>query len=188
MAPALKLMTDSMSRREPGSDFTDAMSTLAGGVVLVTSWVDARPWGTTVIAFASVSADPPTVLVSLRSDGISAREIAVSRRFGISMLSARQVSVARFGSAAGRPKFLEAFVDPDDRVSVTPVVAGALAHLDCEVTETVPIADHIVFFGRVRMAHASGGTPLVYHGRDYRTLVEPDPVRRTERSVPCLSI
>ena len=67
MPPALNLITDPTRESTPISDFADAMSTLASGVVLVTGWVGDRPWGMTVTSFASVSAEPPTVLVSLGS-------------------------------------------------------------------------------------------------------------------------
>ncbi len=67
MPPALNLITDPMQEPAPIADFVDAMSTLASGVGLVTCWVGDRPWGMTVTAFASVSAEPPTVLVSLGS-------------------------------------------------------------------------------------------------------------------------
>ncbi len=56
----------------------------------------------TVTAFASVSIDPPTVLVSLRSEATSARAISDTRSFGVSILAADQLPVARYGSAPGR--------------------------------------------------------------------------------------
>ena len=70
------------------------------------------------------------------------------------------------------------------------MIAMALAHLDCEVTETVQIADHTVFFGQVRAVPAiDQGPPLIYHRRGYRTLAEPvrPPHRPTEGSLRCLS-
>jgi flavin reductase (DIM6/NTAB) family NADH-FMN oxidoreductase RutF len=181
MPSALKLITDPIQESAPISDFLDAMSTLASGVVLVTSWVDDRPWGMTATAFASVSAEPPTILVSLGSTTTSARAITAMRSFGVSILAKEQLALARLGSEPGAAKFLEPFVDPNHGSSDSPVVAGALAHLDCELSEAVQIADHTILFGRVRAAQASGsGTPLLYHRHAYRTLP-------TERSVACLS-
>jgi flavin reductase ActVB len=182
MPPALTLVTD--TEPEPAAaqapEFADAMSELASGVVVVTCWVGDRPWGMTVTAFASVSADPPTVLVSLDSDGAAARAIASTRRFGVSMLAAEQVALARYGSAPRATKFLEPFVEPRGG-DESPAVAGALAHLDCEVAATVEVADHTVFFGRVRTAHsAPGSAPLVYQRRGYRTL-EPLSTRRSAK-------
>jgi flavin reductase (DIM6/NTAB) family NADH-FMN oxidoreductase RutF len=164
------------------------MGALASGVVIVTCRLDGRPWGMTVTAFASVSADPPTVLVSLDSEAVAAHAISATRRFGVSILAEEQLVVARHGSAPGKPKFLEPFTE-DGEGSASPVVLGALAQLDCEVCEELHIADHTVLFGRVRAARASqAGAPLLYHRRDYRTLADraaADPP--TERSTTCLT-
>lgn len=179
MQPALELLTDPIAEIAPIARFADAMSALAGGVVLVTCWVGDRPWGTTVTAFASVSADPPTVLVSLGTETVSARAITPAGRFGVSILAADQVAVARHGSVPGAAKFLDPLTETGHASNASPVVAGALAHLDCEVADVARVADHAVFFGLVRAARSSaGGAPLLYHRRDYRML--------GPRATPCL--
>lgn len=162
------------------SDFADAMSALASGVAMVTGWVDRRPWGMTVITFASVSADPPTILVSLRSDTTSARAIEQAGSFGISILGRHHRDAAAHGSRPGAAKFLERFADRDVE-GRTPAIAGALAHLDCDLTAQLEVADHTIFVGRVREVRtAPGEEPLVYFRRVYRTVA-------TRRRTPCLS-
>jgi flavin reductase (DIM6/NTAB) family NADH-FMN oxidoreductase RutF len=187
MTRRLSLVADPTSRSMPTAEFADAMSALASGVVLVTCRVGARPWGMTVTAFASASADPPTVLVALGTETASACAIRETGSFGVSILAADQLAVARVGSAPGRAKFLEPFVEPEGSGGASPAVAGALAHLDCELSESVCVADHTIVFGRVRSVRMSGaGAPLVYHGRSFRTLA--DPVSRpTEGNVQWLS-
>jgi flavin reductase (DIM6/NTAB) family NADH-FMN oxidoreductase RutF len=189
MPPALKLITDSGGESSPIPDFADAMSALASGVALVTSWVGDRPWGMTVTAFASVSASPPTVLVSLGSATASAQAIAAARSFGVSILAEEQLAVARLGSEPRAARFLEPFVDPSGGSSDSPVVTGALAHLDCELSEAVRVADHTILIGRVRAAQAShSGTPLLYHRRAYRTLDDfTAGCLPAERRLACLS-
>lgn len=165
------------------SAFAEAMSRLAGGVAVVTCSRDGRPWGTTVTAVASVSADPPTVLVSLGSTASSADAIAATGRFGISILEQSQRMVARYCSTPGAPKFLEPFTSEPQ--SESPMVDGALAHLDCELVEQLEIADHTVFFGRVRDARsARSDTPLLYFHRDYRRLSEPHTRRHPRGARP----
>jgi flavin reductase (DIM6/NTAB) family NADH-FMN oxidoreductase RutF len=189
MRPPLKIITDPARESAPLSDFVGAMSTLASGVVLVTSWVGGRPWGTTVTAFASVSADPPTIMVALGSATTSARAITATPSFGVSILAEEQLAVARLGSEPGAAKFLEPFVDPSDGSSCSPVVAGTLAHLDCRLSEALQIADHSILFGHVHAGRASRtGTPLLYHRRAYWTL-DDGAARRssTERKLTCLS-
>ena len=173
MPPALKLVTSSAPRSASLEAFADALSTLASGVVLVTCWVGDRPWGMTATAFASVSAKPPMVLVSLGSQTATARAITATRAFGVSILAADQMDLARYGSAPGAAKFLEPFTEAREAPGASPSIAGALAHLDCEVSEEVHIADHTVFFGRVLAARASHtGAPLVYQRRAYATLAD----------------
>ncbi len=153
-------------------DFLDALSRLASSVVLVTCWVDGRPWGMTVTAFCSVSTTPPTVLVSLGEETSAARAISRTGRFGVGVLGETQEAAARHGSRPGATKYLEDFVDPAARRSASPAVADVLAHLDCEVIDTIRAADHILFLGRVRAAHSSGTetAPLLYQRRSFRRL------------------
>ncbi len=140
--------------------FADAMSELASGVSLVTCLVDGRPWGTTVTAFQSVSADPPTVLVSLGTGTVAAEAIADGGRFWVNVLGPVHVALARDAAARGAPRFIS-----------SPAVDGALAQLDCEVVDAIEVADHTVFFGRVQSANSSGrGAALVYHRRAYDTV------------------
>jgi flavin reductase ActVB len=51
--------------RSAEAELKSAIGRLAGGVPLVTSWLDGRPWGLTMSAFCSVSIEPPRVLASL---------------------------------------------------------------------------------------------------------------------------
>jgi flavin reductase (DIM6/NTAB) family NADH-FMN oxidoreductase RutF len=163
--------------------FTDAMSMLASGVVLVTCWLGDRPWGMTVTAFASVSAEPPTVLVSLGSETTSAHHIAATGTFGVAVLAADQLPLARYGAVPGAGKFLEPFVEPARPGGASPVVSEALAHLDCVVSERVDAGDHTVLFGRVSASlTARAAAPLVYQQRTYRTLAT-----LNGRTAPCLS-
>ena len=184
MTADLRLVPDQPTPTASAAEFTGAMSALASGVVVVTCRLDGRPWGMTVTAFASVSADPPTVLVSLGSETLGARAIGATRRFGVSILAADQLPVAQFGAAAGTAKFLERFTAAGAPSGASPVVAGALAELDCDVSDEIRVADHTVFFGRVRVARASqAGRPLLYHHRDYRTVAD----LTSEGSTRCLA-
>ena len=185
MAPRLTLITTPTPELTSTAEFVEAMSALASGVVLVTCWVGDRPWGMTVTAFASASANPPTVLVALSSEAASAAAITSTQRFGVSLLAEEQIAVAHHGSAPGASKFIDTFVESDDGRSETPAVAGALAHLDCRVADSTQVADHTVFFGHVRAVSVlNDGAPLLYHRRNYRMLTEPVSTRQNaERSV-----
>lgn len=156
-----------------GLQFREAMSRLACGVVIVTTVVDGVPWGMTVSACCSVSMDPPLILVSLAGQTNSAVTIRERGRFGVSILGANSVEVARFGAAPGQPKFIPHFCGPDEEHPMaSPNVISALAHVDCTVESEVPAGDHVLFIGRVGQVRGVHGqevwdSPLVYYRRDY---------------------
>lgn len=173
MVAELKLVKEPARTAVPAPEFAEAMSTLASGVVLVTCRVGGRPWGLTVTAFTSVSADPPLVLVSLRSSTTSTDAIKASGRFGVSILAEGQEAVANHGSRPGAPKFVDHLAVP-----------GALAHLDCELHEAIDVADHTLLLGRVVSTRVTReGAALVYHRRAYRTVSDPE----TTKEMRCLS-
>jgi flavin reductase ActVB len=154
--------------------FREAMSRLAAGVVMVTTRLDGEPWGVTVSSCCSVSTDPPTVLVSLSQGTAAAKAIRGSGSYGVSLMSQRSIGVARFGAVRGAPKWLGAYCASVETRS--PVVASALAHLDIDVTNVVPVADHDVFIGRVvQVTLAHPDEPLLYFARSYRALAAPTP-------------
>lgn len=151
--------------------FRDAMRLLASGVAMVTTRVDGRPWGLTISSCTSLSADPPQILVSLSSQTVTSRQIANTRRFGLSLLTTRHRKLAEVGAALGAPKFVDDHCD-DDGEERCPRVRGALYHLDCEVTDVNVVADHTIFVGRVTRwvsgAPSAAADPLIYFDRGYR--------------------
>jgi flavin reductase (DIM6/NTAB) family NADH-FMN oxidoreductase RutF len=155
---------------DPAASFREAMSHLASGVVLVTASVDERPWGMTVSAACPVCTAPPTMLVSLSSHTALAHAVSATGRFGVSVLGDRALEIARFGSTVGAPKFLDDGVglDCDGAHPAAAVVDGALAHLDCEVAETVIHGTHSLFLGHVRETTVRAGAgPLVHYHRGF---------------------
>jgi flavin reductase (DIM6/NTAB) family NADH-FMN oxidoreductase RutF len=178
MSPRLELIPNPASEPASAADFTAAMSAFAAGVAIVTCRVEGRPWGTTVTALTSVSTNPPTILVSIGAEATAARAIAADGRFGVSLLGVEHLHVAQYASTPGAPKFLEAFAEPGAPRDGSPAVAGALAHLDCELSEEIRVADHTVFIGTVRHARAAdAGSPLLYFRRAYRALADSRPAR-----------
>jgi flavin reductase ActVB len=153
--------------------FRDAMSRLAGGVVMVTCEVDGRPWGITATACCSASMAPPLILVSLASSTVGAAVIEASGRFGVSILGSQSLAIAHVGSRMGRPKFIDACcIDGKAaRASATPMVRDAQAHIDCVVHQAHRAGDHMLFIGAVRAAALQRtDRPLVYCARAYHVL------------------
>jgi flavin reductase ActVB len=151
--------------------FRHSMSLLAASVAVVTTMVDERPWGMTITACCSVSAEPPTVLVSLAKNTVTAQMIEAQGEYGLCLMGAHGIETAKFGAAPGRPKFLDdGHVIPGP--ASTPCVTGSIAHLDCAVSTRVDVEDHVLFLGRVRaVSFPTPGSPLVYGSRQYQRIV-----------------
>lgn len=177
MDVAAAISTDVAATGFAPDEFRHAMRLLAGGVVVVTTRVDERPWGLTVSACCSLTAAPPRVLVSLDSRTASWAAIRREGEFGVALLASDQIDVARACSAAGQPKFIEAFATEPGGASGAPVVRDALVHLDCRLESTYAVGDHQLVVGRVREAVSPAdpaiAEPLVYFERRFRGIGTP---------------
>jgi flavin reductase ActVB len=157
--------------------------------VMVTSRVDGRPWGLTISACCSVSADPPLVLISLGVRTSSRISIIESRNFGLSLLGTHHKPLAEVGARVGAPKFIDGFLEghgPGDCFAESqappglrsPMVDGALAHLDCALRQSFEVSDHTLLVGEVERAIVSvdpsetPAEPLLYFDRAFRRLGE----------------
>lgn len=157
-------------------DFREAMGRLASGVVMVTTIVDGIPWGMTVSACCSVSMNPQLLLVSLATQTKSASVIQEHKYFGVSILGANSIEVARFGSAPAQPKFIPQFCGVNEGpLNLSPAVRGSLAHLDCALESTIIVGDHILLIGKVHSVRSiikdpAMDSPLLYFRREYFSL------------------
>lgn len=156
-----------------GEVFKLAMRALAAGVVIVTTRLDGRPWGLTISSCCSLTLEPPQIVVGLRSDSVSCRQILASGRLGVSILAADQKSLAERGAAVGVAKFMdEETTSPDGEGLHSPRVSGALFHLDCSVADHHPVSDHELVVGYVHHGTAGQPTslvsgPLLYFDRQF---------------------
>jgi flavin reductase (DIM6/NTAB) family NADH-FMN oxidoreductase RutF len=134
------------------SEFTDAMAQLAGGVAVITVRDGRDDLGVTVSALASVSLEPPLVLVSLDSGGYLSEVLLRRDRWACSLLSSGQAAMASRFAAAGRPgaRHLVAGA-PHHRGphSDALVVEGGVAALEAETAQVVPAGDHTLFVATV---------------------------------------
>lgn len=131
------------------------------GVTVVTSLHENEPRGMTATAFASVSADPPTVLVCVNREARSYLYIASSKIFCVNILAVNQRTLAERFASGLRDKQFEGIAH---RTATTgaPILDGALAYFDCEVEQEHHAGSHSIFIGRVIDCAASEGSPLGY--------------------------
>jgi flavin reductase len=136
------------------------------GVTVVTSLREAEPRGLTVSAFASVSADPPMVLICINREARSYLYISSSKVFCVNILAGSQRDLAeRFAGKLREHQFDGVQYDVD--VTGAPVLRGTVAHLDCEVAEEHHAGSHSIFIGRVLSARSRTGSPLGYYNGEF---------------------
>ncbi|MGH3376092.1 MAG: flavin reductase family protein, partial [Actinoallomurus sp.] len=91
-----------MTGVSPG-DFTDALAAFGTGVVVVTVREGRDDIGTTLTAFASVSVEPPMVLVAVAAESYLCEVLGRCDRWAATVLSAAQRAIAGRFAVAGRP-------------------------------------------------------------------------------------
>jgi flavin reductase (DIM6/NTAB) family NADH-FMN oxidoreductase RutF len=147
--------------------FRATMAGVCTPVSVVTAMAGGAPHGTTVSAFASLSMEPPMVLVSLDRTSDLLAVVDGGRRFGVNVLGAGHVDLAlNFARKGGPAKFDGVEWLLHSGVPRLPTASGFLA---CEVTELVTGGDHVVVFGRVLTAESAPLPPLTYHARTFGT-------------------
>ena len=153
-------------------DFRNALRHFPAGVTIITIRAGEQIHGLTVSAFASVSLEPPLVAVVIdhrhRSYALLERDDAA---FAVNILGQDQVDVSdRFAWVRDEDRFLEG--DWGTAVTGAPILANALAWLDCTIYAGYPAGTHTIYVGEVV---ASGvpqpeEPPLVYWNRSHRQL------------------
>lgn len=159
--------TPSCDRR----DFIDAMSRAATGVGILTTDGPAGRFGLTVNSMASVSADPPMVLVCVRAASPAAAAIRGNAAFGLNLLGAENAETADcFAGRAGKTEAFDfACADWEEAGGPAPLLKGALAAFSCRLEQVIEAGSHLLFIGLVLAARQGEGTPLLYVDRRYGT-------------------
>src|SRR5687768_9288613 len=130
--------------------FRHALSQFASGITVITTR-DAlgRAYGLTVSAFASVSLEPPLVLVSIDQRSDAHPGFREGRLFAVSILAEGQDEVSRRFAYRSDDRFSSPLQEGELGL---PLVPGALAHLECEVVTATEAGDHVIYVGRVLSA------------------------------------
>jgi len=148
-------------------DFRRVLGHFASGVTIVTTLdADGRPAGLTASAVASVSLNPPLVLVCVAHSSQSYPHFHTHGRFAINILASSHEQVARrFASQSGAA---EKFEGTGYRAGILglPILKDTLAELECTLVHTYPAGDHTIFVGQVEAADSRGDAgfePLLYY-------------------------
>lgn len=149
--------------------FRRLLGHFATGVTIVTAMDgSARPVGMTVSSIASVSLDPPLLLVCLDHAADAHDALVAAPRFAVNILATAQESLSR--------RFAETRPDRFDGVpwrrseQGASLLDGALAWIECERHSVLPGGDHSIIIGRVIGGAVHDGAPLIHYRGGYTGL------------------
>lgn len=143
-----------------GDEFRHVIGHFATGVTVITACDGGRFVGTTASAVSSLSVAPPMLLVCLNESSETGAVVAATRAFAVNVLTEDQAHLAGHFARKDADKF--SGIGHRAGPAGQPLLDGALAHLECTVTEMVAGGSHKVFLARVKSAQATGGSPLAY--------------------------
>ena len=152
---------------EPES-FRRALRRFATGVTVVTVDYDGELHGMTASSFASVSLDPPLILVCLDETSRTRALILEKGTFAVNILADDQEGLSRSFSRQGTKPFDELAHHAGS--TGDPLLDGAIAWLECRLEQMVGAGDHDIFVGEVVACGDRDGTPLLYYDQAYRSL------------------
>jgi flavin reductase (DIM6/NTAB) family NADH-FMN oxidoreductase RutF len=128
----------------------------------------------TASAFATVSLQPPQILVCANQRANTHAAIVESGYFAVNLLAAEQqewgIRFARQQVAVGDRFAGIAFATA---LTGAPILPAVLGWLDCYLCHALSSGDHTIFIGEVVGCQVAGeATPLLYFRREWRRLAE----------------
>lgn len=155
--------------RVDAAAFRTALSRFPSGVTIVTMRdADGTPWGFTASAFASLSLDPPLILVCLDRAADCHPAFVAAERFAVNVLAPAHAEIALRFATKGEDKYAPGGFEQDEHGC--PVLPDAAAVIACELERAVPGGDHTILIGRVRDARAGNAEPVVWYRGDFAAL------------------
>lgn len=152
-------------------EFRRVLGHFATGVTIVTTRYAGQWFGFTANAFASISLNPPLVMISVGLSNTSFAAIEGSGIFGVNILGTEQEDLARIFATNGPDKYERiATIAHHTAITGAPILDAALGWLDCRIVASYPGGDHQIFLGEVQALDARDGQPLLYYRGQYRRL------------------
>lgn len=142
----------------------------AGAVTVIATVSAGRRAGLTATAVASLSDHPPTILACVQRKASAHDLIVASGIFSVNLLTTAQQAVAETFAGRDGAKGEARFADGTWTTLTTgaPVLADALAVLDCRLVERHDFTTHSIFIGRVLAGRRDeSAAPLLYFRNDF---------------------
>ena len=142
------------------AEFRNVMGRFLTGVTVVTTRHAGGLQGITASAVASLSLEPPRLLVCLNKQSATRAAVAASGRFVVNVLAAGQETLALHFASRAPDKF--AALDHELDGHGLPRLRGTIAALGCRLVREVDGGTHGIFIGEVEDAVHAPGAPLGY--------------------------
>lgn len=151
------------------ADFRATLGAFCSGVVVATGMLEGVPAGFAAQSFSSLSLDPPLVALFPGKQSSSWPKLRDSGSFCINVLGAQQQAVCEKFAQSGADKF--AGLDWRAGVTGSPILAGVLAYIDCDLEAEHDAGDHTIAVGRVRdlAVVEADAAPLLFFRGGYGT-------------------
>lgn len=127
--------------------FREVLGRYCSGLTVVTAIDDDQPVGFTCQSFHALSLNPPMVTFAAAKTSGTWAKIRRVGRFAVNVLSEEQGGLCRQFGKPGADKFAGVSWRPGRTGS--PVLAGSVAWIDCEIDKEVDGGDHVIVLGRV---------------------------------------
>lgn len=143
-------------------EFRAVLGRFACGVTIVTV-TDERgvDHGMTVSAFASVSLEPPLIVVCIDKTASMHDVITNTEYFAINVLASTQEALARRFADTGAQKFEGVGYTRGENGA--PILNDVLAHIECKRASSTTTGDHTLIIAETMTASMRDVRPLLYY-------------------------
>jgi flavin reductase (DIM6/NTAB) family NADH-FMN oxidoreductase RutF len=152
--------------------FRQVLGTYPTGVCVISALdSDGKPVGMVVGSFTSVSLDPPLVGFLPDKGSSSWPKIEAAGHFCVNVLASDQQDVCRQVTAKGPEKFVG--VDFTISQHNLPIIADAIANIECSIHSVTDAGDHLFVLGNVLgLEHTREGDPMLFYRGRYGGFAE----------------
>lgn len=152
-------------------NFKKGLQHWASGVTVVTTKTDRYgAQGMTATSFASVSVDPPQILVCINDSAVPMQGIGEGQYFAVNILNSDQEEVSnQFAGGCSQEQRFENVPWSEGKTG-SPILDESLSSIDCKVVKQVRAGTHWIIIGEVQEVICRPGEPLLYYRSGYRKL------------------
>jgi 3-hydroxy-9,10-secoandrosta-1,3,5(10)-triene-9,17-dione monooxygenase reductase component len=149
--------------------FRKVLGSYPTGVCVITARNELGRHAMVVGSFTSISLNPPLIGFFPDESSSSWPKIEKAGRFCVNVLGASQLSHCQRFASKAEDKFAELL--HGESPAGQPILEGVVAWLDCKITSTQKIGDHLLVVGAVEaLEKGLDQSPLMFHGGAYHSL------------------